>query len=315
MSAMHLNHEEKARLIDGTLSERERERYLKHIAECRECFDIVTDSVRLLQEFNEQEKPGRYFLVVMKRRKFIPLLAAAVLLAVTLPFVWKSAKTFLSDTGPGEIIEVLVEKGAQKPLMLSDGTRITLDAGSVFKYPEEFGRRERTVYLNGEAFFEVTQDKKRPFVILAHHARIQVLGTSFNVSSWDHTQQVAVAVAEGEVLLASQDPGQQNGVRLSGGEYSELHGSGAPTRPLRVDIARYTGWMDRSIECRNTPLIEILRRLERWHDVQFIVDDRISVSDLITLHVENKPIREIMDLIAYTWGLEYRLEGRRIYLY
>jgi transmembrane sensor len=312
---MHLSHEEKARLIDGALSESEREKYLKHITECKECFEIVTDSALLLQEFKEQEKPKRYFLVVAKRKKYISLLAAAVLLVAAVPFLWKGARTLLSDSKPSEIIEILVEKGSQESLTLSDGTRITLDAGSVFKYPEELGPKNRTVYLNGEAFFEVKPDKERPFVIEANHARIQVLGTKFNVSSWNYANQVAVAVAEGEVSLALQSKNQNKGVLISGGEYSVLKEFGVPTMPQQVDIAKYTGWLDRSIDCRNTPLKDILRRLERWHNVQFIVGDNISVADLITLHIENKPIREIMDLLAYTWGLEYRLEGRKVYLF
>lgn len=311
---MHLSDEETAKLIDGTLPEKERKRYLRHIAECEDCFEIVSDSVRLLQGLEELEKPRRYFLVVTRRR-MVPLMAAALFMAATLPFVWKGAKTLLTDTTPGEVLEVLVEKGTRKSLTLSDGTRITLDAGSVFRYPEELGRKERAVYLSGEAYFEVAPDKERPFVIKANHARIQVLGTKFNVSSWEHTQLVAVAVSEGEVMLASQGEGQSQGVRISGGEYSVLNKFGVPTTPLQVDISKHTGWMERNIDCQNTPLKDILHRLERWHDVQFIVDDKISVSDLITLHVENRSIQEIMDLIAYTWGLEYRVEGNKIYLF
>jgi ferric-dicitrate binding protein FerR (iron transport regulator) len=312
---MHLSHEEKARLIDGALSEGEREKYLKHIAECRECFEIVTDSALLLRGFEEQEKSRRYFLVVIKKRKYISLLAAAVLLVAAMPFLWRGAKTLFTYLKPNEIIEVSVEKGSKESLTLSDGTRITLDAGSVLRYPEEVGRKSRSVHLNGEAFFEVVPDKGRPFVIEANHARIQVLGTRFNVSSWDYLNQVAVVVAEGEVSLALQNENQQKGVLISGGEYSVLKEFGAPTTPQQVDISEYTGWLDRTIDCHNTPLRDILFRLERWHNVQFIVDDRISVYDLITLYVENKPIQEIMDLIACTWGLEYRLEGRKIYLF
>ncbi len=310
----HLSYEEKAKLIDGKLGGEERERYLKHISECEECFEILSDSVNLMEKIKNQEKQKRFFMVLIKRKRYIPLLAA-VILVLLLPFIYKIIKTSFSTQLTPKLVEVLVDKGEKKRVTLADGTRVLLDSGSIFKYPQNFYGKNRSVFLSGEAYFKVTPGKERPFIVDANHAEIKVLGTTFNVRAWHQSQEVAVAVAEGNVSLRSKRANKKKAVLISRGQISRLPKNGVPTKPREVDINKHLCWIDRNIAFDNTPLKEILDQLERWYNVQFIFDEKISVSDYITVHTQSKKIEEIVELIAYIYGLNYKMEGHKIYLY
>jgi transmembrane sensor len=311
---MHLSYEEKAKLIEGKLGGEEREKYLKHLAECDECFETLADSVNIIEKIKNQEIQKRFFMVIIRRKRYIPLLAAAIFI-ISLPFIWKIIERSLSVQQTYEFREILVGKGEKKKITLADGTQVLLDSGSRFKYPQNFYGENRSVFLNGEGYFNVTPNNEKQFIINANHAEIKVLGTKFNVRAWRQSRKVAVAVAEGKVLLRSKSVNQKKSVLISKGQYSILPKNGAPTKPHHVDIDRHVSWIDRDIAFDNTPLREILDQLERWYDVRFILDGKISVSDLITVHAKSKPIDEIIELIAYIAGFKYKIAGHKIYLY
>jgi len=311
---LHLSYEEKAKLIDGKLDGEERERYLKHIAECEECFELLTDSVKLIEKIKNQGKQKRFFMVLIKRKRYIPLLAAAILV-ISLPLIYKIIKSSISMQLTPKRVEILVNRGEKKRVTLADGTRVVLDSGSCFKYPQHFYGENRSVFLSGEGYFKVTPDKEKPFIVDANHAEIKVLGTTFNVRAWHQSQEVAVAVAEGNVLLGSKSANKKKAVLISRGEFSRLPKNGTPTKPRQVDINKHLCWINRNIAFDNTPLKEILDQLERWYNVQFIFDEKISVSDDITVYTQSKRIEEIVELIAYIYGLKYKIEDHNIYLY
>ena len=124
-----------------------------------------------------------------------------------------------------------------------------------------------------------------------------------------------VAVEEGRVSLRSHNADSGSAVLISKGELSILPTDGKPTIPKEADLAYHLGWLTRDIEFRNTPFLEILSQLERWYDIHFILDKKIPVSDQLTIHVQNRPVEEIIELIADLMTLEFRKEGKTIYLF
>lgn len=311
---MHLNDEIMAQLIDGNICEKDKEKYLKHISECKECFEIYSESIRSLESIENEKSPRRIVMVFLRKRRFIPLLMAAILL-ISFPFIWKAVNKSTSVQPTYELTEISVAKGMQEELILKDQTRVILDSGTTFKYPETFKNETREVFLSGEAYFEVSRNREKPFIVHAEHAIIKVLGTKFSIRAWEKSQKVKVAVAEGKVELLSNLDELETGVLVSTGQMSILPKNGQPSIPEKIDINEHLAWMKHEIVFNNTPLQEILSQLERWYDVRFSLDDGISVSDQLTIHIQNRPISEILDLIADLMELEYKIEGQNIYLY
>jgi ferric-dicitrate binding protein FerR (iron transport regulator) len=253
-------------------------------------------------------------LIIARKKLFIPLLAA-LLLIFSIPYIWKAINPSEKSQQVSVWEKISVAHGAQKELTLADGSRIILDAGSYFQYPLAFRGKTREVFLNGEGYFEVKPDKKKTFTVNANHAVIKVVGTKFNVQAWPSNQKVDVAVIEGEVSLGARDADSTSAVVISRGELSTLAVNGQPSAPREVDVEKHLGWLNREIGFHNTSLQQILTLLERWYDIYFVWDESVSVSDQLTIHILNRPVDEIIELIADLTNLGYKREGKTVYLF
>jgi transmembrane sensor len=240
---------------------------------------------------------------------------AAVILLVAISvayFFYKGGLPWIQHTT--ELKIVTIEKGDRKKVVLSDGTGIVLDAGSSLKYKEKFTGKNREVFFNGEGFFEVTKDAGRPFVVHANHAVVKVLGTKFNVRAWGSDKKVTVAVAEGRVSLRSEKEATQKEVIIAKDQLSVLLEGGVPSIPQSADIGEYVGWMNNEMNFENAPLREILYQLERWYDVQFVIEDSSITAEHLTLHIQNKTLDDILELISALTDIRYKRSDKLVYL-
>ncbi|MCP5107078.1 MAG: FecR family protein [bacterium] len=192
---------------------------------------------------------------------------------------------------------------------------MTLDAGSRFSYPQPFQGDTRRVSLNGEGYFEVSPNKKKPFIVHANFAEIKVIGTKFNVRAWAHTEKVNVAVAEGNISFRLEKASPGSGVFVKKGQLSILPKNGRPSIPRPVNIGDHLGWLNRNMVFTNIPLREILAQVERWYDVRFIPGENIPLSDHLNMHIEDKPLDDVLELVSVLAELKYKRSGRDIYLY
>jgi transmembrane sensor len=229
--------------------------------------------------------------------------AAVLLIAASIGFQW-AQRTGVLPWGNQAVQyhTIAVERGARDEVVLSDGTRIALDAGSRLRYPETFVGDTREVYLTGEGYFAVTASPDRPFVVHANHAMVKVLGTRFNVRAWQQDQRVTVAVEEGTVSLGSEGAVEE-GVVIDRGMVSTLPGTGRPSEPRAADIGKHLGWMRNEAFFDSAPLSEVLHQLERWHRVRIVLEDTTVKEDQLTLHIQAKSLDNALELISALTGL------------
>ena len=232
--------------------------------------------------------------------------AAVLLIICSLSYyAARDGSFFQSQDQRAEWVEVAVAPGARDELTLSDGTRIWLDAGSSLQYPAAFSGDERIVLLAGEAYFEVAFSADKPFLIYANQAVVKVLGTKFNVRAWQPEKRVSVAVVEGKVALGA-DPKTRHGVEIVKGQMSTLQQDGMPSAPRPADLERQLGWMQHKVSFDNVPLDEILYQLERWYEVQFVLDDNSLATERLTIQIQAQPLNEVLELLAALTGLQYQ---------
>jgi len=237
--------------------------------------------------------------------------ATILLLIILIPyFIWKATRIFSPRQQAFELKEISVDQKKQTDIALSDGTRITLDASSFFQYPPEFKGKTREVFLTGEGYFNVTPDEKKPFIVHANNAVIKVLGTRFNVRAWQHNKRVRVTVAKGKVSLRSEKAADEEAIVILEGQLSTLPEKGRPSEPANVDVRKHLGWINREAFFDDIPFHEILYQLERWYDLRFILEDDSIASDRLTVHIQNKPIEDILELITTLTKQKYeRIES------
>ncbi len=206
--------------------------------------------------------------------------------------------------------EVIVPTGQSVELSMSDSTRVWLNSGSKFRYPSSFSSNSRVVELNGEAFFDVTSDKKHPFIIKTSNLDIQVTGTTFNVDAYNDNTKTNITLVEGRVEILNK----------SGNAVAELHpnmnaefskSTGNLTLKKNVAVDFYTGWMSGTIVFRQESLGEIAKKLEKWYSVE-IVFDQEDIKDIVYSGsiLKNKPIDQVLEILTYISGIEYRIDIR-----
>ncbi|MBD3378608.1 DUF4974 domain-containing protein, partial [candidate division KSB1 bacterium] len=222
-----------------------------------------------------------------------------------------------SDTRPDKLITKLktikVEKGQRVTATLPDGSFIHLDSGSELTYPETFADA-RKVYLKGEAYFEVKHNPQKPFLVYAHHALVQVLGTKFNIRAWDKASDVIVLVKEGTVSLEATTLLEPEKVILGKNNLSTLAPKGSPTSPVLADVEKHLAWLHYEMNFRDAPVKEILAQLSRWYNLEFITDDPDILDIRLSVHLKKTNMDHVLEVIAILTNTQINKKGHVIEL-
>lgn len=228
--------------------------------------------------------------------------AAAILLvgllAVNGYYLLRSKKPSLAMN----TIEVPV--GQRASLLLSDGTKVWLNAGSTLSYPSAFGEKKRLVSLIGEAFFEVAHDIDKPFVVQSDRMYVEVKGTKFCMKTYPEEKAV-VTLAEGSVQVSSIGAGYR--AMLKPNEqisYSEQEGW-ILTENVDTELTR--SWIHGELYFVEQPLSEITKSLERRFGVRIRIRNPLSTNDTYTCHFrETDSLEQVLFLLKETRQLDYR---------
>lgn len=173
--------------------------------------------------------------------------------------------------------EVIVPKGGEYQLVLSDGTLVYLNSMTKVRFPERFSEKCREVEVCGEAFFEVTKNKDVPFIVKTGAYEITVLGTKFNVTAYADEHVITTTLVEGAVSISGKCIGEARTLRPN--EQLVLDQTSGGVEVRKVDVNYYTAWKDGMFRFRDVRLEEIMRVVERWYDMTVVYEDE-SVKDL-----------------------------------
>ncbi|MCW1735497.1 FecR family protein [Anaerorudis cellulosivorans] len=167
--------------------------------------------------------------------------------------------------------QVIIPYGKRSQIILADGTKIWLNAGSTLSYPVRFTANAREVYLSGEAFFEVSTDRSKPFYVFTSDLRIKVTGTRFNVNSYSNDAITQAVLVEGKIEAAKNRLFGRS-VELSPGERIVYDRKENKIQKDKVDVELYSSWVNGYLLIENEPIVEIFKKLERYYDKKIIVE-------------------------------------------
>jgi len=204
-----------------------------------------------------------------------------------------------------------IPRGGEYNLVLADGTRVYLNAMSSFKYPVKFSGKNREVELSGEAYFQVTKDASRPFVVKTSAINIEVLGTSFNLNAYENTERIVTTLVEGSVKIDSHI---QNGSRLLVPEEQAIFDiKSGLTEIKKVDVNLYTAWKDGNFIFYDTRLEEIMTTLTRWYNANVFYTNA-SVKNLRFSGNLNRydDINQLLDIIKSTGKINIEIKNKTI---
>ncbi|HAM82451.1 MAG TPA: hypothetical protein DFK15_02955 [Butyricimonas sp.] len=204
-----------------------------------------------------------------------------------------------------------IPRGGEFCLTLSDGTRVWLNSETSIQYPVAFGAKERRVFVQGEAYFEVAKDANKPFTVQFMSSSVTVLGTSFNIRAYPEEKRSQTTLAEGSVRIYS--PGSS--MLLKPGEQAEVSALSGEMVKQEVEVKNFTSWKDGRFVFEQQPLEYIMRTLERWYDIRVIFKDegakRISLSGNMKRYGD---FSQVMKMLQMTGDVRFELHGNDVYI-
>ena len=278
----------------------------------------------LSEEYKENQKRRSYQKVIQvieqttrpharKQWAWGKIAAAVIVLLVAII----STYFYTSSTGASvNLITKSTERGQRATITLSDGTMVLLNAGSTLSFPEKFADT-REIQLTGEAFFQVKRDESRPFLVNTGSVTTKVLGTSFNVKSFEN-ESLQVTVKSGKVNVSntgqlseetpfSNDllPGDQITVDM------EIH----EIELAKVNPDDFTAWQQGILRFDLLSMAEVAKTLERWYDVHIIIDSNSLAKCAIRATYKNESLLNVLDGLSYLVDMDYTREGDHITIY
>jgi ferric-dicitrate binding protein FerR (iron transport regulator) len=244
------------------------------------------------------------------------LLKAAAILVVGL-FIGILAQS-LQKTEP-VFYTAIAPKGSISQMILPDSTMVYLNAGSELKYTEEnqkniISRKGgiRKVFLAGEAWFDVSKNEKKPFVVHTPVYNVEVMGTQFNVKAYPDDNEVATTLEKGKVKITSSEKYTlQETATLQPGEQL-IYTKNKGITICNVNTRRFTAWKDNKLIFINMNLKELFVLLERKYGVDIEVADNVILDYHYDSTITTETILEVLDLIAETLPIKYRIEGQKV---
>lgn len=198
--------------------------------------------------------------------------------------------------------------GVKSHFKLPDGTFVWLNSGTNLSYPSSFSGETRNVKLLGEAFFDVVKDEKHPFIVDLGKLNIEVVGTKFDAINYEQDGKTEVVLASGKVKLYEKYENKSRLVsEMHPGQQATYHKEGNSISLRDVDTEKYTSWFDGKLIFKDDPMNEVVRKLDRWFNVQIEITDPDIGDYIYTATFRNETIEQVLSLIKRTSPVEYTI--------
>lgn len=203
---------------------------------------------------------------------------------------------------------VTTPNGGQYQIVLSDGTKVWMNAASSLRFPMVFVGKERKVEMTGEVYFEVAKNAKMPFKVISNGQEVEVLGTHFNVMAYQNEKAIKTTLLEGSVKVTKDNhsavlqPGQQSKVGFTNGIFRTLN---------EVSLDEELAWKNGNFQFNNTSLETIMRQLERWYDVEVQYIGKVPDEHFTGKLPRNTNLSNVLKILSMS-DIQFKIEGKKI---
>ncbi|WP_372934181.1 FecR family protein [Mariniphaga sediminis] len=232
------------------------------------------------------------------------------LIITTLYFATKSPTSQMPET---EWYTIKTPPGSRSEFLLPDGTKVYMNSKTTLSYPVAFNNATRDVKLKGEAYFEVAENKEQPFIVNTGKINIEVTGTEFKVSNYPEEHLTEIVLASGSINLFQGVYSNEKEIihSMLPGEKASFWSNENKLYLDNVDVEKYISWKEGVLMFRDDSMSEVVRRLNRW----FNVDIKLIGNDLedyvYTATFENESLTQILDLLKMSAPIEYSIKPRK----
>lgn len=283
----------------------------------------------------EEENQAQKLLFIEPTKSYFLLRFAAIiilLLGVSIFFFLISKKPVHKSP---EWVTIIAPRSQKSQVILSDGTKVWLNSGTVLKYKSNYGEKERQILLNGEAYFCVAKNPQKPFFVHAANITVRAIGTTFNVRCYSEDNIIETTLIEGKVQVTDNGSGNhQNIVYLLPSQRAIFNRKDnkllvAKTEPESErprqnentvsyiqpkSIESVISWKNEQLVFENESFDELTKRLERWYnvDIQIINPSRIIHDSYTGKFVNNETLEQVLKIVSRTTPIKFNIQNKKV---
>lgn len=207
--------------------------------------------------------------------------------------------------------ELRAPKGEKAQFILPDGSKGFLNSGSSLRYYENFNKK-RLVQLEGEGFFDVIKNEKKPFTILTSELTVTVLGTRFNICAYNEEKAIRTTLESGSIKIGMNKLNKY--LILMPGEQNIYYRDTKTSIINKVNTDLYTSWKESKLRFDDASFIDIIKKMERWYDVKINLDDEIKYTQRYTMTIKTESLKEMLDLLSVTAPINYKIKNDNVFI-
>jgi transmembrane sensor len=200
-------------------------------------------------------------------------------------------------------------RGGQYQLMLSDGSKVWLNAASSLRFPASFVGKERKVELLGEAYFEVAKNAAMPFKVKVNGMEVEVLGTHFNINSYDNESTIRTTLLEGSVKINKNNSSSF----LKPGQQAQMNKAGEIKIINNVDVEEAIAWKEGKFQFDRADIHDIMRQLARWYDVDVEYKGNVSSHFGGTIS-RDVNLSQVLNMLHLTGEVKFQIEDKKVFV-
>jgi transmembrane sensor len=198
-------------------------------------------------------------------------------------------------------------RGGQYQLMLADGSKVWLNAASSLRFPASFVGKERKVELLGEAYFEVAKNAKMPFKVKVNGMEVEVLGTHFNINSYENESTIRTTLLEGSVKINKNNSSSL----LKPGQQAQMNKAGEIKIINDADVEEAIAWKEGKFQFDRADIHDIMRQLTRWYDVDVEYKGTVSSHFGGTIS-RDVNLSQVLNMLHLTGEVKFQVEDRKV---
>jgi transmembrane sensor len=295
---------------DATIEE---ERLLLNFLESDTSNNFQSEKAQFLFfEKSRDEKPTRDLLnvvvleprgrIVKFRQGFFMRVAAILIVTVGLGYL-----LFFIFRSP--LTETSTEANVQSEIKLPDGSHVWIHSSSKIRYPKKFNKEKREVFLEGEAYFEITKDPTKPFLVHTHETITQVVGTSFDLRNFKRERHVELTVFTGKVIFGSDAK-----VEVTPGNQAVFEKVNKKLFRKEVKGLNALAWKTKRLQFEDRPLYEVLADLTRYFGVRFEMKTKDKLNCHFSGNYSNPQLDDMLKALSFSMNIQFQLNNGIYYI-
>lgn len=236
---------------------------------------------------------------------------AAILFIPLLAYLWVVKGSDISTHSQASYSQIYSPLGTRTMFFLPDGSTGWLNGGSYLKFPTEFKGKSRDVFLEGEAYFDVLSDSKKPFSVNGKNRSVIAYGTSFNVCAYPDDPEIQITLIKGSIGIFERNNGKlKNLADLKPGQMYICYPGTGLYRIENVDTNKVAAWKNGMLAFRDEPFTEVVRKMNRWYNVEIeIMDEALSLHPYQATFMD-ETLDEVLNLLKISAPMEFKDLGR-----